>query len=142
MDRTKQELLQSLRGEIQECVRQELGLQFKEVIDLAERQFNERLLQVKSELEKENARLRDRIEELKRRDLRKRLHAEIDRVTKTLNDVEIELARMVNNEDVELSRVIQHNALQSELKSYIRGLSYPLQLQAGAHVSDTVDEEN
>ncbi len=115
--------------ETKTTVRKEFDAQFRVAMETVREQYNTRFLEAKRDLETERDTLAQQLAEVKQKDRAEVLHAELKRTTDALTTAEAEIAQMVEDPDVELSKIIRHNAMQSELKAYLRGLQYQAEMK-------------
>jgi hypothetical protein len=113
---------ESIRGELCEKLRSEFETRFHESMEIAKRQFMEKLLQATASAEDERNRLREEITANRKRAAE--ISAELLSKQSELEHMNRETPAMLENPDIDLAKIVHHKAIITELSAYLKGLKY------------------
>jgi hypothetical protein len=124
LQQLRERIKESVKRELGDAIRQEFDVKYQESLKKLRDQFTRKVEQAAIELEIERKRMHNELSSLRSRD--GHVTAELSAKEAALEAMDREMAAMIDNPEIEISRVIRHNAQQSELKAYIRGLRFLL----------------
>jgi hypothetical protein len=113
---------ESVRTELCESLRSEFEARFRESMEIAKRQFKEKLQTATACAEEEGNRLREEI--AASRKCTAEIAAEILSKESELEHMNRETASMLEDTEIDLSRIMRHKAQVTELGAYLKGLKF------------------
>jgi hypothetical protein len=130
---------ESVRAELCESLRDEFEARFRESMEIAKRQFKEKLRDAMADAEKEQNRLREEVAATRERAAE--ISAELLSKESELEHMNRETPSMLEDPDIDLARIMRHKAMVTELSAYVKGLQYNSDESTSAKSADVSFQE-